>query len=191
MAARSAASTPRNAAPTAVWTSRRVSASPARARTSEASAPATVAPRSPKSMGSHEKSAPTALPHTLSPDVVGRTGPDSEGKHRLRQDLTGNVVDRRAVRLPEGIETGEIGCLGHVNAGRRDIDLLERGPDRRIVIDGVLNRPIQGERLRRLFARGLRPAPGRRHRGGSKNGGRQDDRHAQAKRGQSHRRARC
>ena len=71
--------TPRNAAPTALCTSSRVSASPARARATAASAAATVAWRRPKSNGSHENSAPAALPQTLSADADDSTGPDIAG----------------------------------------------------------------------------------------------------------------
>ena len=39
----------------------------------------TVAWRNPKSTGSHENSAPVALPQTLSPDADGRTGPEIAG----------------------------------------------------------------------------------------------------------------
>ncbi len=71
-----AASTSRKASPTAFWTSRRVRASSARARVRAASAPATPAPRRPKSNGSHDASAPTALLHALSADGDASTGPE-------------------------------------------------------------------------------------------------------------------
>jgi hypothetical protein len=69
----------RKVEPTAVSTSRRVKASPARARASAASALATVALRRPKSNSSQENNAPDALPHTLPPDAAARTGPDIAG----------------------------------------------------------------------------------------------------------------
>ena len=77
--ARSAATMSRNADATLRWTSSRVSDSPARACTTVASALATAAFRRPKSKGSHENSAPVALPHTLCPEADGSTGPDIEG----------------------------------------------------------------------------------------------------------------
>src|SRR6185312_12698963 len=50
-----------------------------RACVTAASAPETAALRRPKSTGSHVKSAPVALPHTLCDEAEASTGPVSDG----------------------------------------------------------------------------------------------------------------
>ena len=110
-----------------------------------ASAPATVASRRPKSNGSHENSAPVALPQTLWPDADGSTGPDIDGNHRLRQHLAEDVVGRRAVRLPQRVEPRQVGGPRDGHAGGRRVHLLERGADGRVVLDGVLERLLERE----------------------------------------------
>jgi hypothetical protein len=71
--------TPRKPAATAPCTSSLVSASPARARLTAASALIIPARRRPKSTASHEKSAPAVLPQTLSLEAADSTGPEIDG----------------------------------------------------------------------------------------------------------------
>ena len=93
-----AATTARNAAPTALSHvepgQRLVGARPGDGRFRAA----TVASRRPKSNGSHENSAPAALPQTLSAEADGSTGPEIAGMTDCGQQLAEDVVGRRAVR---------------------------------------------------------------------------------------------
>ena len=88
---------------------------------------------------------------------AGRAAPDApagcrrqdgtghRGDHRLRQNLTEDVVRRATVRLPEGVEPWQIGRLRHADTRSRGVDLLERRPHRRVMVKSVLDRLIQGE----------------------------------------------
>ena len=77
----------------------------------------------------------------------------------LGQQLAEDVVRGRAVRLPERIESRQIGGLRDADVGGRRVDLFHRGPDGGIVIERVLERLLQREGL---AVRSAPPAPARR-----------------------------
>ena len=55
-----------------------------------------------------EQRARGASPHALA-DADGSTGPEMDGQDRLRQQLTEDVVGGGAIRLPERVESRQIG----------------------------------------------------------------------------------
>ena len=98
--------------------------------------------------GSHENSAPVALPQTLPLDADVRTGPDIEGITDCGSTWPKMLLAVPRFDCQSESSRGRYAGFRNADAGGRRIDLLDGRLHRWIVIDGVLQRLVQRQHRR-------------------------------------------